>query len=592
MDKSDACVSRSLHWWEQRLLEEHGCRSADWQRVSITDATDLSLIRDVEFRGNVDIGALQRTEATPEAGIENAVIEDCTLGDNVCIRRVRECLRGYNVGREARIVDVGLVEYQREASCGIGLQASVLDETGSRPVTLFPGLSAQLAMLMARLPHWADEHLRPILDAHLESLVYGPVIGEGARIERTTHIRNVFIDREVIIDGALRLHTGCIVNNAPAGRCMARVGAGVNADGFIIEDGTVLSGCILHNAFVGQGAILSDGFSVHDSLFFANSTCSNGEACAIFAGPYTTTMHKSTLLIGVQTQFMNAGSASNQSNHLYKMGPVHWGVMERGVKTSSFSYVMWGAKIGAFSLLVGSHKMHPDSSDFPFSYLFGDERGGTIVVPGIMLRSSGLLRDEKKWPLRERRVRRLPLHDRIQFEVLNPVTVGAMARALPLIDDLRRRPADDDRFVRFKGMKLRVSNLERAHRLYTLGICKYLKLKLGDAPFPEADPAGAPGAWIDLAGQFVPEAVVKQLMQLDSISEMNRLLDDCFNRFTELEMKWIATELRQWGERPRAEIDACAAEFDRLIEEDRRDYLHQVSEENQMLALFSTPPDD
>lgn len=588
MENSDNHGTRQLHWWERRQLEDNGCRCADWDRVSVSDDTDLTLIRDVEFRGNVDIGPLRRNVNSPESGIEHAVIEDCRLGADVCIRRVRESLRGYTVGHGARIVDVGLVEYEREASCGIGLQVSVLDETGSRPVILFPGLSAQIAMLMARMPHWTAEHLKPILDSWIETLSYGAVIGENASIERIAHIRNVFVDREVIIDGATRLHTGCIINNAPAGRCMARVGAGVNADGFLIEDGTVLSGCILHNVFVGQGAVLADGLSAHDSLFFANCTCHNGETCALFAGPYTTTMHKSTLLIGAQTQFMNAGSASNQSNHLYKMGPVHWGVMERGVKTSSFSYVMWGAKIGAFSLVVGSHKMHPDSSDFPFSYLFGDERGGTIVVPGIMLRSSGLLRDEKKWPLRERRVRRLPLHDRIQFEVLNPVTVGAMARALPLIDELRRRPADDDRFVRFKGMKLRVSNLERAHHLYTLGICKYLKLKLGNAPFPACTDTGdAPEAWLDLAGQFVPEQVVRQVLRQTSLADMTRMLDYCFEHFTELEMKWIACALKEWGLRPRAEIDTYAAEFDRLVDEDRRDYLQLIADENQMLSLLS-----
>ena len=232
--------------------------------------------------------------------------------------------------------------------------------------------------------------------------------------------------------------------------------------------------------------------------------------------------------------------------------------------------------------------MHPDSSDFPFSYLFGDERGGTIVVPGIMLRSSGLLRDEKKWPLRERRVRRLPLHDRIQFEVLNPVTVGAMARALPLIDELRRRPADDDRFVRFKGMKLRVSNLERAHHLYTLGICKYLKLKLGNAPFPACPDTGdAPEAWLDLAGQFVPEQVVRQILRQSSLADITRMLDYCFEHFTELEMKWIACALKDWGLRPRAEIDTYAAEFDRLVDEDRRDYLQLIADENQMLSLLS-----
>ena len=169
MENSDNHGTRQLHWWERRQLEDNGCRCADWDRVSVSDDTDLTLIRDVEFRGNVDIGPLRRNVDSPESGIEHAVIEDCRLGADVCIRRVRESLRGYTVGHGARIVDVGLVEYEREASCGIGLQVSVLDETGSRPVILFPGLSAQIAMLMARMPHWTAEHLKPILDSWRDS---------------------------------------------------------------------------------------------------------------------------------------------------------------------------------------------------------------------------------------------------------------------------------------------------------------------------------------------------------------------------------------------------------------------------------------
>ena len=69
-------------------------------------------------------------------------------------------------------------------------------------------------------------------------------------------------------------------------------------------------------------------------------------ACSIFAGPYTVTHHKSTLLIAGLYSFMNAGSSSNQSNHMYKLGPVHQGILERGTKTTSNSYIVFPARIG------------------------------------------------------------------------------------------------------------------------------------------------------------------------------------------------------------------------------------------------------
>ena len=258
----------------------------------------------------------------------------------------------------------------------------------------------------------------------------------------------------------------------------------------------------MRNCYVGQGATLARGASAHDSLFFANCTLENGEACALFGGPYSVSMHKASLLIGCQTSFMNAGSATNQSNHMYKLGPVHWGILERGVKTSSNSYLMLGAKIGAFSLLMGSHKTHPDSSEFPFSYLFGDERGATVVVPGAMLRSCGLLRDEKKWPTRDRRLKRLPLFDRVTFDVLNPYTVDSMLRALDTIGGLLSRPADDDLFIRYKGMKFSRAALERARYLYELAVAKYLSMRLPEGEFPESDGEEAED-WVDVAGEVM-----------------------------------------------------------------------------------------
>ena len=86
-------------------------------------------------------------------------------------------------------------------------------------------------------------------------------------------------------------------------------------------------------------------------IHFCSATAlfENGEACAIFAGPFTVSMHKSSLLIAGMYSFLNAGSGSNQSNHMYKLGPIHQGIVERGSKTTSDSYILWPARVGAFS---------------------------------------------------------------------------------------------------------------------------------------------------------------------------------------------------------------------------------------------------
>ncbi len=578
----------SPEWWEIQQLEAQGCTADDWSQVTFARGCDLGRIRNVDFEGSVSVGELN---ATRGGRLVRATIRNSTIGDGVKVRNVPGGLINVTVGNDALISNVHRIEFQPEASCGVGTEVAVLDESGSRRVLIWPGISAQMAALIARTSQGADSPIwENFVGDYLEKVSVPAEIGERAVIRDTGLLLNVSVAPDCTIEGASRLENGCLINNAPSGRAMAYVGHGVDAVNFIIEDGRVDSNAIIRNCYVGQGVEIEKGFTAHDSLFFANSSLENGEACAVFAGPYTVSMHKSTLLIGCMLSFMNAGSATNQSNHMYKLGPVHWGLLERGVKTSSNSYLMLGAKIGAFSLLMGDHKTHPDSSEFPFSYLFGDEKGATVVVPGMMLRSCGLLRDEKKWPNRDRRAkRRLPLHDRITFEVLNPHTVSHILRALATIAELLSRPADDDRFVRYKGMKFSRASLERARMLYSLAIYKYLDTKLGDGPFPEVAPEDEEAIrnwrWIDLSGQVLPAHLLRGLEETN-VEEAESRLDHILERYPELERQWIAAAFRDYREQSRELIAAEAAKFDRMIEEDRTNYREQLNAENNMLKLL------
>ena len=577
-----------LPWWKIRELERRGCFSSDWSRVSIHPDCDLSLLRNVDFSGDCEVGILD-SERFPGSGITNARLEDCRIANGVCIRNIGAYIRNAVVGPGAVIENVGRIEFEPETLCSLGLQVAVLDETGSRPVPIYPGISAQSATLMARDPKLAEETLIPQTMQFCEDLGFKPEIGEKAVVRDCGSLFNVSVGREVTVEGARRLANGIIVNNAAPGRPLAYVGHGVDAEGFIIEDGKVDSGVILRNVYVGQGVQLEKGFTAHDSLFFANSSMENGEACALLAGPYSVSMHKGTLLIGAQTSFMNAGSSTNQSNHMYKLGPVHWGILERGVKTSSNSYLMHGAAIGAFSLLMGDHKTHPNSTEFPFSYLFGDAQGATVVVPAMMLRSCGLMRDEMKWPTRDRRTRRkLPMHDRIVFEVLNPYTMSRILTALETIDELLHLQPDDDRFIRYKGMKISKASLERAKQIYTLAVYKYLSLKLPDGRFPEGskpDRDARPLEWLDLSGLILTRDMLERARSAESVGEREEIFDEALSRYPELELSWIIDTFgEQWRSDPER-IRIMAEDFDRLIEDDRALYRESLQAETDMLRL-------
>ena len=155
--------------------------------------------------------------------------------------------------------------------------------------------------------------------------------GAGARIENVVSVVNVAFGPAAKVSGATDLRNGTIASSKED---PAAVGAGVLAKNFIILSGSqVADGAVLANTFVGQGVRIGKQYSAENSTFFANCEGFHGEACSIFAGPYTVSHHKSTLMIAGMFSFYNAGSGTNQSNHMYKLGPIHQGILLRGAKT-------------------------------------------------------------------------------------------------------------------------------------------------------------------------------------------------------------------------------------------------------------------
>jgi len=568
---------------QRHILVKQGCTFMPGATLLIAEETSLDAIHNVCFIGKVSIGTL----SVAGAGIRNATIADCSIGDECSINNVHGIIQGADIADNVHIQNIGEIVFEPEAQCGLGVEAAVLDETGSRPVSLFPGLTAQIATLVSHRPKWNETEFSHLLDywslssPDIIKRLQGK-IGSCAVIKNCQSLVNVGVDHDVQIAGAVNLKNGMVVNNAqPGARAFAHVGCGVNAEDFIIEDGRVDGGAYIRRCYVGQCVVLDKGFTAHDSLFFANCAMECGEACAVLAGPYTVSMHKSSLLIGMQSSFMNAGSGTNFSNHMYKLGPIHWGILQRGVKTSSSSYVMWGARIGSFSLVMGQHKYHPDTTAFPFAYLFGNADGHTVVLPGAMLKSCGLARDLAKWPARDKRKEYgLPLQDNVVFDVFNPMTVGRMLDAFPILNKIEDNGVQAEGMLHYNGLLFKPSSISKARHFYRLGILKYLKEKI---LAPQVDAiAGGEGKWVDLGGQLLPECQLTHLMEADTKEQMQQMIDDFFSKYAALEQGWINANMARIIETLRLpaessllkeEIKRGGAEFDRMIVNDKEEYL-------------------
>ena len=194
--------------------------------------------------------------------------------------------------------------------------------------------------------------------------------------------------------------------------------------------------------------------------------------------------------------FFNAGSGSNQSNHLFKSGPVHQAVHLRGCKFASGAYVMSPALEGAFTMVMGHHSYHHDTAIFPYSYLI-EKEDRSVLMPGANLTSYGAVRDIEKWPARDRReVRR----DTINFEEYNPYVTGAMLRAVDTLHSLEEGDPDAAEYGYNKTM-IRAAALRRGLKLYNKAIVAALGAMLGRGASSERYDGG--GRWIDAAGQYI-----------------------------------------------------------------------------------------
>jgi hypothetical protein len=386
------------------------------------------------------------------------------------------------------------------------------------------------------------------------------LLAKGARLINCRIIKNVKVGPASIIEGVSRLENGS-VNSCPEDP--AYIGPGVFAEDFICASGSKLTdGTIISKCFVGQGTELAKQYSAENSVFFANCGGFHGEVCAIFAGPYTVTHHKSTLLIAGLFSFLNAGSGTNQSNHMYKLGPTHQGVVERGSKTASDSYMLWPAKVGAFTVVMGRHYRNSDTSDLPFSYLIEHE-DESILVPGVNLRSVGTVRDARKWPNRDKRKDPRKL-DLINFKLLSPYTIQKMLNGSRLLANLKATSGETSDYFTYHSVKIKNAALDRGIEFYEIGINKFLgnclinrlenkKLEnvagLREALSPETG-VGA-GKWVDLAGLFAPEEAVEKVLtdiENGTIGELEQVAEafgSIHSSYGAYEWAWAVNVLQQ-----------------------------------------------
>lgn len=578
MMRSPQCLTRLLRIMKKYrnltpdeilVMQDHSCTAVDWSDVMVTDGFSPEYIWYTRMSGKIRIGAFHKEFELPggmkkHSGLYHVTLHNVTVCDDCLIENVKNYIANYYIGSGSFIENVDLIMTDGMSSFGNGVEVAVMSETGGREVMIFDRLTAQMAYVLALYRH------RPKLIAAIKDMIGRYVqsvssetgeIGSDVTIVDTGYIKNVRIGDCCKIEGAARLKNGTINSNAYA---PVHIGVNVIGDDFIVASGSSIEdGVTFSRCFVGQACKLGHNYSATDSLFFSNSQGENGEACSIFAGPFTVTHHKSTLLIAGMFSFMNAGSGSNQSNHMYKLGPIHQGIMERGAKTTSDSYILWPAKIGAFTLVMGRHVSHQDTSDLPFSYLIEDN-SMTYIVPGANLKSVGTIRDAQKWPCRD--VRKDPDRmDCINYNLLSPYTIQKMLAGISILTELQRVSGQNSEAYTYQSGKIKNSSLRKGISLYKLAIDKFLGnsliSRIMKSEFSSAeelrsalvpDTQYGQGDWVDIAGMISPKKAITDIlnsieaMEIMDMSDLNARIADIHANYYDYEWRWAYDVIREY----------------------------------------------
>lgn len=560
---------RELSEEEIVCLIKNGCRADNWNNILVKEGFSAEHISNTYFSGEIKLGCFGSKSSghgkmVIYSGISNAKLHNCIIDDDVYICGVANCIANYKISQGVHIENVNRIICEGESSFGNGTEVSVLNETGGRDVPIYDRMSAHLAYMLAMYRY------RPEMIRNIREMIHGyssekksdmGYIGKYARIYNTSEIMNVHVGEHSVIDGASRLQNGTLVGSVED---HVHVGNNVIAEDFIMCSGAnVGDGALLKHVLVGQGSYLSRLFSAHDSLFFANCACENGEAASVFGGPYTVTMHKSSLLIAGMFSFLNAGSGSNQSNHMYKLGPIHQGVIERGSKTTSDSYILWPAKVGAFSLVMGRHVSHPDTSKLPFSYLI-ENKGRSYIVPGVNLKSVGTIRDAQKWPKRDKRKDKNKL-DYVNFNLLSPYTIGRMMEGIKLLDKLEQTSGlTADRYT-YQSMTIEPRALRKGRDYYRMAINKFMGnsiIKRLEAVEFDSDNMireflnptieTGRGEWVDMSGLILPKSEVSELVnsietgKFKSLDEIESFFKMQYDNYYDMEWTWVVEHFEEW----------------------------------------------
>jgi hypothetical protein len=578
---------RPLKSGEIDQLQHNGNFSPDWGNVLVHERFNPRLIRNSRFFGLVRIGMLENIILECEGmfhhvGIWDSTIISCDIGDNAAINSAGY-IAHYILGDQVVIHHVGRIQTTRQAKFGHGILKQGEDESarswihvgnenGNRKILAFDGMLPADAWIWSRFRDDSAlmEKLIELTDRrfNLQGGYYG-TIGDQTVICNVHRIVDTAIGHHALIDGALRLQNTTI---SSCEECVTYVGEGCD-----LKDGVVGCGCTFDRGVkaerfvIGSHIELDLGARVRDVFIGDNASIHCCEIISTLTFPSHTQHHNNSFLIASTIQGLSniAAGATIGSNHNSR-APDGELIAERGFWSGLNTSFKFPSRFAAYTLVANG--VYPSELDvrLPFSLVSNSpDQSELRIMPAywFMYNMYALKRNEWKYPLRDKR--RNPVQP-VEYSTLAPDTVESVfeamsllelwtGRALNIRDDLKLDPVDDNRLRTIGFQRLmqdpaglaelpvygdRVENSDRpvlilktdeSYHMYRDMIRHYAVRTLVNHMDSSGignvrDLIGHLGGervryWVNLGGQPVPEADVREIRRRITSGEIKRWCD-------------------------------------------------------------------
>ena len=515
---------RTLNPQEIAQLEQQGNHAAAWARVLVSEETDIRLLMNNVFMGEIRIGPLMPQTrhdgdlSLPE-GIYNCMLAETTVGGHCALHNVR-MLSGYTIGDGCLLFNIDEMTATPSGTERTYAWTAPMNENEGRRILPFAGMRIGDAYL------WAKYRDHTKMTERLEHMTR----------ERLSSPQGCYgqVGSHCVIKNSRTLHNVAVMSDADSPTRIE--GCEVLSDGVVGYGCRCEYGCMAVRFLLGENVHLEFGARLNDTVVGDNSTIARCEVGNSMIFPAHEQHHNNSFLIAslVMGQSNLAAGCTVGSNHNGRTADNEL-VAGRGFWPGLCTSLKHSSSFASYTLLAKGDYPAELSITLPFSLVnnnVGKNRLEVMPAYWWMYNMYALNRNITKFAKRDRRKKKA---QHIVFTPFAPDTAEEIVNARMLMkywveqayqgsqEEMRQGGTNSKIEVLGYGLekskrKAVVLKWAQGYKAYEEMLTYYAMSTLAGDNLQTALPNAGLGEgtrqreWVNLGGQLVPQQALDQLM--------------------------------------------------------------------------------